>query len=155
MAVNIHKNLSFITVTLKNGAKVHIIGHMTKFSLVISADFLLKYKGNPKLGDTPSLLYMMKGDPTQPEQQSWGGKFVKCSRTPRKVIQCSMFNGQWSMVNETRHGPDLRGPTLALAAKYLLLINLLLQAVASTQCLKTSFLGLAHIIYLPYLCSRI
>ena len=35
MAVNIHKNLSFISVTLKNGAKVHIIGHMTKFSLVI------------------------------------------------------------------------------------------------------------------------
>jgi hypothetical protein len=44
------------------------------------------YKGNPKLGDTPSLLYMMKGDPTQPEQQSWGGKFVKCSRTPRSVF---------------------------------------------------------------------
>jgi hypothetical protein len=29
---------------------------------------------------------MMKGDPTQPEQQSWGGKFVKCSRTPRSVF---------------------------------------------------------------------
>ena len=49
-------------------------------------DFASYYKGNPKLGDTPSLLYMMKGDPTQPEQQSWGGKFVKCSRTPRSVF---------------------------------------------------------------------
>lgn len=28
----------------------------------------------------------MQGDPTQPEQQSWGGKFVKCCRTPRSVF---------------------------------------------------------------------
>ena len=52
----------------------------------LGRDFAAYYKGNPKLGDTPSLLYMMHGNPTQPEQQSWGGKFVKCSRTPRSVF---------------------------------------------------------------------
>ena len=52
----------------------------------LGRDFAAYYKGNPKLGDTPSLLYMMHGDPTKPEQQSWGGKFVKCSRTPRTVF---------------------------------------------------------------------
>ena len=52
----------------------------------LGRDFTAYYKGNPKLGDTPSLLYMMDGDPSQPEQQSWGGRFVKCSRTPRSVF---------------------------------------------------------------------
>ena len=52
----------------------------------LGRDFAAYYKGNPKLGDTPSLLYMMKGDPTNPEQQSWGGRFVRCSRTPRTVF---------------------------------------------------------------------
>ena len=52
----------------------------------LGRDFAAYYKGNPKLGDTPSLLYMMHGNPAQPEQQSWGGKFVKCSRTPRSVF---------------------------------------------------------------------
>ena len=52
----------------------------------LGRDFAAYYKGNPKLGDTPSLLYMMKGDPTNPEQQSWGGRFIRCSRTPRTVF---------------------------------------------------------------------
>ena len=29
---------------------------------------------------------MMDGDPTNPEQQSWGGRFVRCNRTPRVVF---------------------------------------------------------------------
>ena len=52
----------------------------------LGRDFAAYYKGNPKLGDTPSLLYMMDGDPTNPEQQSWGGRFVRCNRTPRVVF---------------------------------------------------------------------
>ena len=52
----------------------------------LGRDFADYYKGHPKLGDTPSLLYMMDGDPTNPEQQSWGGRFVRCSRTPRVVF---------------------------------------------------------------------
>ena len=49
-------------------------------------DFAAYYKGNPKLGDTPSLLYVMDGNPSNPEALSWGGRFVKCSRTPRTVF---------------------------------------------------------------------
>lgn len=63
----------------------------------LGRDFAAYYKGNPKLGDTPSLLYMMDGDPTNPErlrvgdqksgiQQSWGGRFVPSRRTPRVVF---------------------------------------------------------------------
>ena len=52
----------------------------------LGRDFAAYYKGNPKMGDTPTLLYMMKGDPAQPEQPSLAGQFVKCSRTPRNVF---------------------------------------------------------------------
>ena len=65
----------------------------------LGRDFAAYYKGNPKMGDTPSLLYMMDGDPTNPEQQSWGGRFVRCSRTPRVVLNYSMVNGQWLKAN--------------------------------------------------------
>lgn len=59
-------------------------------------DFANYYKGNPKLGDTPSLLYMMrsennitKGKPSDldnPDKPSWAGKFVQCKSTPRRVF---------------------------------------------------------------------
>lgn len=53
----------------------------------LGRDFAAYYKGNPKLGDTPSLLYMMDGDPSNPEQQSWGGRFVRCNRTPHTIFR--------------------------------------------------------------------
>ena len=34
------------------------------------------------------------------------------------------------------------------------MINLLLQGLAGVQCLKHSFLGIAHLIYSPYLCTQ-
>ena len=74
----------------------------------LGRDFAAYYKGNPKLGDTPSLLYVMHdcarrsslreqqyGTPDHPEQQSWAGRFVRCSRAPRAVLHYSMVNGQW------------------------------------------------------------
>ena len=53
----------------------------------LGRDFAAYYKGNPKLGDTPSLLYMMDGNPANPEQSSWGGCFVRRSHTPRTVFR--------------------------------------------------------------------
>ena len=67
-------NKGFFTTFIKDA------GHMGR-------DFAAYYKGNPKLGDTPSLLYMMDGDPSNPEQQSWGGRFVRCNRTPRTIFR--------------------------------------------------------------------
>ena len=52
----------------------------------LGAYFAAYYKGNPKLGDTPSLLYMMDGDPSFPERLSWGGSFSRVSHTPRSVF---------------------------------------------------------------------
>ncbi len=35
------------------------------------------YSGDIKMGDTPSLLYMMNGNPNQPLRESWGGSFKR------------------------------------------------------------------------------
>ena len=54
---------------------------------LMGADFGNYYKGNPKLGDTPSLLYMMDGDPADPTRESWGGSFEPFTRSARVVFQ--------------------------------------------------------------------
>ncbi len=52
----------------------------------LGRDFGHYYKGNPKLGDTPSLLYMMSGDPSNPEGESWGGSFEHRKSTTRHLL---------------------------------------------------------------------
>ncbi len=44
-----------------------------------------RYKGNIKMGDTPSLLYMMDGDPNNPGRDNWGGSFEKFTYSPRVI----------------------------------------------------------------------
>lgn len=46
-----------------------------------------RYNGNVKMGDTPSLLYMMDGDPNNPQKESWGGSYEKFTRSPREVFE--------------------------------------------------------------------
>jgi hypothetical protein len=53
-------------------------GHLGK-------DFKSYYAGEIKMGDTPSLLYLMDGDPNNPHRESWGGSFEKISRSARVV----------------------------------------------------------------------
>lgn len=53
----------------------------------LGEDFFNYLKGNPKLGDTPSLLYMMNGEPNDPEGESWGGSFVKFNHSPRVIFE--------------------------------------------------------------------
>ncbi|MBQ7422605.1 MAG: DUF1593 domain-containing protein [Prevotella sp.] len=83
----------------------------------LGRNFADYYKGNPKLGDTPSLLYMMNGDPSQPERQSWAGRFVRCQRTPRTVFYgttttrdtaqiCSIIEWQLTGPNRPDIAPD-------------------------------------------------
>lgn len=50
---------------------------------VLGADFIGYYDGRIKMGDTPSLLYMMSGDPDNPFKESWGGSFEKMKESPR------------------------------------------------------------------------
>ena len=49
-------------------------------------DFINYYKGNIKMGDTPSLLYMMDGDPNNPLKESWGGSFEKIHYSTRVIF---------------------------------------------------------------------
>lgn len=45
-----------------------------------------RYKGNLKMGDTPSLLYMMDGDPNNPMRENWGGSYVRFGQSPRLIF---------------------------------------------------------------------
>jgi len=57
-------------------------GHLGK-------DFKDYYEGNVKMGDTPSLLYMMDGDPNDPLKACWGGSFEKMNHSPRIIFERS------------------------------------------------------------------
>lgn len=46
------------------------------------------YAGEIKMGDTPSLAYVMNGNPDDPTGESWGGSFTPIKRSSRAV-----FNG--------------------------------------------------------------
>src|SRR5690606_16532063 len=52
----------------------------------LGKDFKNYLDGNTKLGDTPSLLYMMDGDPNDPTKESWGGSFVKFTHSPQVIF---------------------------------------------------------------------
>jgi hypothetical protein len=52
----------------------------------LGKDFRNYYKGNIKMGDTPSLLYVMDGDPNNPLRDSWGGSFEKLNHSPRIIF---------------------------------------------------------------------
>lgn len=49
-------------------------------------DFINYYKGEIKMGDTPSLAYLMKGNPNKPTEESWGGSFIPISRSSRTIF---------------------------------------------------------------------
>ncbi|SHI58750.1 nucleoside hydrolase-like domain-containing protein [Pseudozobellia thermophila] len=50
-------------------------------------DFKNYYDGQIKMGDTPSLAYVMNGDPNDPMGESWGGSFTKIDRSSRSVFE--------------------------------------------------------------------
>jgi hypothetical protein len=45
------------------------------------------YGGAVKMGDTPSLLYVMNGTPNNPAAENWGGSFVKINRSARHIYE--------------------------------------------------------------------
>ena len=57
-------NKSFVTQ--------HIAAHGA-----LSAYFATQLKGTIKMGDSPSVGWLLQGTPTDPTQPSWGGKFVR------------------------------------------------------------------------------
>lgn len=51
----------------------------------LGMDFKNYYDGEIKMGDSPSLFYMMDGNPEKPERESWGGSFKKITYSPRTI----------------------------------------------------------------------
>ena len=56
-------NISFVDKNIKNHG---FLGRL-----------FWEQKQDIKMGDTPSVLYLLHGDPENPESESWGGSFVK------------------------------------------------------------------------------
>ncbi len=52
----------------------------------LGVDFKNYYNGEIKMGDTPTLLYMMDGDPKNPHRESWGGSFDSFNFSPRVIF---------------------------------------------------------------------
>jgi hypothetical protein len=55
----------------------------------LGKDFKNYYQGEIKMGDTPSLLYLMDGNPENPTKASWGGQFTPISHSPRVLYNRS------------------------------------------------------------------
>ena len=60
--------------------------HFVRHAGALGEDFINYLGGRPKLGDTPSLLYMMDGDPACPEKECQGGSFTPCNRSSHIVF---------------------------------------------------------------------
>ncbi|MEO9475738.1 MAG: nucleoside hydrolase-like domain-containing protein [Cyclobacteriaceae bacterium] len=52
----------------------------------LGQNFVNHYEGNIKMGDTPSLAYLMNGDPENVSGQSWGGSFIRIKRSSKSVF---------------------------------------------------------------------
>lgn len=52
----------------------------------LGQDFGSYYNGNIKMGDTPSLLYLMYGVPDNPGSEHWGGSFDNISHSARRIF---------------------------------------------------------------------
>ncbi len=53
---------------------------------VMGPDFINYYNGIVKMGDTPSLLYLMHGDADDPTADHWGGRFESMQSAPRYIV---------------------------------------------------------------------
>lgn len=52
----------------------------------MGVDFIHYYGGSIKMGDTPSLAYLMHGSPDDPLGESWGGSFIPITRSSRTIF---------------------------------------------------------------------
>ena len=67
------------------------------------------------MGDTPSLLYMMDGDPNNPARESWGGSFEKFTHSSR-VVYNRVTNIKDTVAFCTLVEFHLKGPKINVAA---------------------------------------
>lgn len=77
-------------------------------------DFGNYYDGNIKMGDSPSLFYIMHGDTDSPRTDSWGGRFEQLTSSPLTVTQHPMSENDtvavYSVVEIVFEGPETNAP---------------------------------------------
>ena len=77
-------------------------------------DFINYYNGNIKMGDTPSLAYLMNGNSNDPTSESWGGSFTKINRSSRYVFERNTTTADtvaaYGVIEWKFKGPDLDIP---------------------------------------------
>lgn len=76
----------------------------------LGEDFKNYYEGNPKMGDTPSLLYLMNGNSNDPIGESWGGSFEKMGHSYRTVFKGNTTSSDkfpvYSVIELVFKGPE-------------------------------------------------
>ena len=65
----------------KNFYSNFILGHGA-----MGNDFVQYYGGVIKMGDTPSLAYLLNGDPNNPMGESWGGSYIPIQRSTKRIV---------------------------------------------------------------------
>lgn len=69
------------------------------------------YGGNLKMGDTPSLAYVMNGNPNNPLGESWGGSFSRIDRSSRSIFYSNTTTADtvaaYSVVEWRFKGPQI------------------------------------------------
>lgn len=82
---------------------------------VMGDDFKNYYDGIVKMGDTPSLLYLMNGNPEIPEGKHWGGSFERMTHSPKYIVSGPLCSGDtvpaYSVMEWRIKGPDTGIPS--------------------------------------------
>ncbi len=81
----------------------------------LGKDFIQYYNGMVKMGDSPSLFYLMKGTPDNPDAVSWGGSFESLRYSSRVIIHGIQQNRcdtvpVYSVVEFRLQGPQITMP---------------------------------------------
>ena len=73
-------------------------------------DFVNYYDGVIKMGDTPSVAYLLNGDPEDPEGRSWGGSFVPLTYSSKRIFYQHSSTSDtipvFSLIEWVFDGPD-------------------------------------------------
>lgn len=82
---------------------------------MLGDDFKKYYDGIVKMGDTPSLLYLMNdSDSENPEKEHWGGRFEKMSQSPKYIVTGPMNETDtislYGLMEWRLKGPDIEVP---------------------------------------------
>lgn len=71
----------------------HIAGHGALGNFFANFNWGGKVQESIKMGDTPSVAYLLNGTPEDPvETESWGGSFVRAWDRPRRVFDSAQTN---------------------------------------------------------------